>query len=318
MRFTLRRSHSTAGRVRRPLASLAVLAVSLAGGAAHAADEPKNVDPLEKVNRATYAFNDALDRMFARPLAKTYRKVVPEPARNAVSNVVANLEYPTTALNSALQGKFRNAGSDTLRFLVNSTIGIGGIADPATKFGLPANDEDFGQTLGHWGVPTGPYLVLPFLGPSNMRDAPARVADRYTNARYYIGDGSTEFYLLGVDVIDQRASLLAAEGALQRAYDPYALVRDAYLQRREYLVRDGDVPEPSYEDEMLEEPIPVDAPPEGAEPTATPPSDAPTSSDTAAPTDVPTAPTDAPASSAAPTSEVPADTPPPPSSSAAR
>lgn len=291
-------SRCSVERASAPLAAVAVLAASLAAGAAHAASPPKDADPLEKLNRATYAFNDALDRMLARPAAKAYRKVVPEPARNAISNAVANLEYPTTALNDALQGKFRDAGSDTLRFLVNSTIGIGGLADPATKFGLPANDEDFGQTLGRWGVPTGPYLVLPFLGPSNLRDAPGRVADRYTNARHYIGAGSTELALLGVDVLDKRTSLLAADDALRRAFDPYALVRDAYLQRREYLVRDGDVPEPTYEDEPLEEPIPVDAPPEGgaepgtesgAEPEATPPpaaappSDAPADPSTGTP-----------------------------------
>jgi phospholipid-binding lipoprotein MlaA len=299
MRLPLCSSWYSIEPARAPLAAVAVVAASLAAGAAHAANPPRGADPLEKLNRATYAFNDALDRMLARPAAKAYRKVVPETARNAISNAVANLEYPTTALNNALQGKFRDAGSDTLRFLVNSTIGIGGLADPATKFGLPANDEDFGQTLGHWGVPTGPYLVLPLLGPSNFRDASGRVADRYTNARHYIGAGSTELALAGVDVLDKRTSLLAADDALRRAFDPYALVRDAYLQRREYLVRDGDVPEPNYEDEPLEEPIPVDAPPEGGaeppgnesgtkpEPTpppaAAPPSDAPADPSTGAP-----------------------------------
>lgn len=276
-------------RSRVPFAALALCAWFVAPGAlaAETAGAPaaKNADPLEKVNRATHAFNDALDRMLARPVAKAYKKVVPEPARNAVSNFVTNLEYPTTALNSALQGKFRDAGTDTLRFLVNSTIGVGGLADPATKFGLPANDEDFGQTLGVWGVPSGPYLVLPFLGPSTLRDAPARVPDRYTNARHYIGDGTqTEVALLGLDVLDQRTELLAADNALRQAYDPYALVRDAYLQRREYVVRDGNVPEPEYEDELLEEPIPVDAPPEGAAVDAAP-DDAPSAEPPAPPSD---------------------------------
>lgn len=259
----------TRSRARAPLAAAAIAAsaASLAVPGAFAAEPPKTADPFEKVNRATHAFNDALDRMLLRPAAKAYRQVVPEPARNAVSNFVTNLEYPTTAVNSALQGKFRDAGTGTLRFVVNSTIGVGGLGDPATKFGLPASDEDFGQTLGAWGVPSGPYLVLPFLGPSTLRDAPARVPDRYTNARHYIGDGTTtEVALLGLDVLDQRTELLAADNALQQAFDPYALVRDAYLQRREYVVRDGDVPEPEYEDEILEEPIPVDAPPEGASP----------------------------------------------------
>lgn len=251
----------TRPRTRSWRVALAVAACCCASPTAFANELPRNPDPLEKLNRATHAFNDALDRMLARPAAKAYRKVAPEPVRNAVSNFVANLAYPTTAVNSALQGKFRDAGTDTLRFVVNSTIGIGGLGDPATKFGLPAHDEDFGQTLGAWGVPAGPYLVLPFLGPSTVRDTPARVPDIYTHGRRYVGSGTTtDVSLLGVEVLDQRTELLAADNALQQAFDPYALVRDAYLQRREYVVRDGNVPESEYEDELLEEPIPVDAP----------------------------------------------------------
>lgn len=293
MRITTSQTRSCS-RARVAAAAVAALLAAPAAPAASAAEPPKNADPLEKVNRATHAFNDALDRMLLRPTAKAYRKVVPEPARNAVSNFVTNLEYPTTAVNSALQGKFRDAGTDTLRFLVNSTIGIGGLGDPATKFGLPANDEDFGQTLGAWGVPSGPYLVLPFLGPSTLRDFPARVPDRYTNARFYIGDGTTtEVGLLALDVLDQRTQLLAADNALQQAFDPYALVRDAYLQRREYVMRDGDVPEPEYEDEMLEEPIPVDAPPEGAASGATPAASPPESAEPSEPAATEESPTDA-------------------------
>jgi phospholipid-binding lipoprotein MlaA len=219
-----------------------------------------NPDPLEKVNRATYAFNDALDRMLARPAAKAYRRVVPEPGRTAISNFVSNLEYPTTVLNSALQGKFKEAGQGTARFVVNATVGLAGLMDPATKMGLPRIDEDFGQTLGKWGVPSGPYLVLPGFGPSTLRDGPSRFVDRYTNARHYIGNGSTEWVLLGVDLVDTRAQLLAADVALESAFDPYALVRNAYLQRREYLVRDGVMPEEDYDD-LYEEPLEDDVPP---------------------------------------------------------
>lgn len=310
-RRSLARSCSRAARA---LAAAAVLASPATG--AYAGEPSTNPDPLEKVNRATHAFNDALDRMLARPAARAYRRVVPESARNAVSNAVANLDYPTTALNSALQGKFRDAGTDTLRFLVNSTLGVAGLMDPATRFGLPRNDEDFGQTLGRWGVPSGPYLVLPFLGPSNLRDAPARFPDRYTNARYYIGDGTTEYWLLGADVLDTRAALLSVDNALQQAYDPYAVVRDAYLQRREYLVRDGDVPEPSYEDEMLEEPIPVDAPSEGAPPAGTPPSATPPEDASSAAPSMDTLPSDAPSAGTPAAEEPPVEptapaTPPP-------
>ena len=248
-----------------PLARAAVVCalIVLAAGRALAADESQSGDPLEKVNRATYAFNDALDRMIAKPLARAYRAVVPEPARNAVSNFVTNLEYPGTIVNNALQGKFRAAGTDALRFLVNSTLGIGGLADPATRFGIPAHDEDFGQTFGYWGVPSGPYLVLPLLGPSSLRDAPGRLADRYTNVRRRINDDTAEYVLLGVDLLDTRAGLLPLEGALQGAFDPYARVRDAYLQRRAFLVSDGAAATDGIEfEEALPEEIPVDAPTE--------------------------------------------------------
>jgi phospholipid-binding lipoprotein MlaA len=261
-------------------------------GAPAAKPKAKNSDPFERVNRATYAFNDALDRMFARPAAKAYKRVVPEPGRIAISNAMGNLEYPTTVLNSALQGKLKDAGQDLARFVVNSTIGIAGLWDPATKFGLPRHDEDFGQTLGRWGVPTGPYLVMPFFGPSNFRDAPGRFADRYTNVRRYINgsNGNLEVELLALDVLDTRAQLLAAGAALDSAFDPYALVRNAYLQRREYLVKDGQVAEEQY-DEPYDEPM-DEAAPESSE-AAPPASDgsAPAApSDAAAPASIPAAP----------------------------
>ena len=275
--------------------TLALLAAA-APALALAAEEARNRDPFEKVNRATYAFNDALDRMLARPLARAYRNVVPEPARNVVSNFLTNLEYPTTLVNNLLQGKLGAAGTDTLRFVVNSTVGIGGLTDPATRFGIPSYDEDFGQTLGRWGLPSGPYLVLPVLGPSSLRDVPGRFADRYTNVRRYIGDGSTEYVLLGVDVLDTRAELLSLEGALQGAFDPYALVGDAYLQRRAFLATGGAVPADDYEiEEELPEEIPVDAPSES-------PGDAP---DVAAGETPGAAPSQAPADATPPRSEVP-------------
>jgi phospholipid-binding lipoprotein MlaA len=218
----------------------------------------RNADPFERVNRATFEFNSALDRMLARPAARLYRAAVPEAGRTAVTNVMSNFETPTTALNSALQGKFKDAGQSVARFVVNATVGIGGLFDPATNVGLPRHDEDFGQTLGAWGVPSGPFLVLPGFGPSTVRDAPTRFVDRYTNARRYIGSGSTEWVLLGIDLIDTRAQLLQADIALRNAFDPYALVRNAFLQRREYLVRDGQMPEQDYED--FYEDLPEDAP----------------------------------------------------------
>lgn len=261
---------------------------------------PRNVDPFERVNRASFAFNDGLDRMLARPAARLYRAVVPEPGRNAVTNVMSNFEGPTTALNGALQGKFKEAGESVARFVVNATIGIGGLFDPATNFGLPRHDEDFGQTLGVWGVPSGPYLFLPGFGPSTVRDAPSRLVDRYTNARRYIGDGSTEWVLFGIDVIDTRAQLLQADIALRTAFDPYALVRNAFLQRREYLVRDGQVPEEDFED-FYDEPY-------EDEPANPEPAGGGTATGSGAEADVPASPTaaDTPVEPGTPTDAAPA------------
>ncbi len=246
----------------RPTLAAALLAVLAAGPAA--ADAAK--DPWQRLNRATYAFNDALDRMLAHPAAKAYKAVVPEVGRRAIGNFVANLGSPTIIVNDALQLKLRDAGSDTARFIVNTIIGIGGLGDPATRMGLASHDEDFGQTLGHWGVGSGPYLVLPLLGPSTLRDAPSRLAiDRYTNLEHYAKSRKTEYGVWALGQVDRRAELLAADPALKQAFDPYALVRDAYMQRREYLVRDGNMPEESY-DEPVE-----DALPPGSAPTPTTP-----------------------------------------------
>jgi len=220
-------------------------------------------DPLERLNRATYAFNDLLDRMLLRPVAKGYKTVTPQPVRGAVSNFVANLYYPTTAVNQFLQGKVRDGFSDSARFLVNTTVGIGGLFDPATKFGLQAHDEDFGQTLGVWGVPPGPYLVLPLFGPSDFRDAPSKYINTYTEVPKYAPRAwrvRAGFIVRGVYAVDQRAQLLGADTALSQAFDPYALLRDTYVRHREFLVRDGNMP-PDQDDEDLEpEPLPL-APP---------------------------------------------------------
>lgn len=206
-------------------------------------------DPWESFNRGTYKFNDALDRAVAKPVAKAYVKVVPEAVRIGVSNFFSNLETPTVMLNDALQGKFLAAGNDLGRFLLNTTLGLAGILDPATPAGLARNDEDFGQTLGKWGVHAGPFIELPLLGPSDLRDAPARVVDTYTNPRQYIKNNYIQYGLYLPDFIDRRARLLSLDETLQNTFDPYAFVRDAYLQRRAYLVSDGKVT-----DDMLVDP----------------------------------------------------------------
>jgi phospholipid-binding lipoprotein MlaA len=247
-----RTAHRPTGRV---ATRLAALLIGTASAWTAAAAEPAK-DPFERVNRATYAFNDALDRMLARPAAKAYRAVVPQKAREVVSNFLANLAYPTVIVNDALQAKFRDAGSDTLRLLTNTVVGVGGLFDPATHFGLAAHDEDFGQTLGVWGVKSGPYLVLPFLGPSDLRDGPARLVDHFTAGDYYlryaknrtVKSSSTEYALFGLRFLGIRSELLSTDEALRQAYDPYAVMRNAYLAHREYLVHDGNLPEESYDD----------------------------------------------------------------------
>jgi phospholipid-binding lipoprotein MlaA len=196
-------------------------------------------DPWESWNRGVYKFNDTLDRAVAKPVAKAYVRVVPEPIRIGVTNFFANLETPTVLINDALQGKFVAAASDLGRFVLNTTLGLGGILDPATQAGLAHNDEDFGQTLGKWGVHPGPFIEIPILGPSDLRDAPARVVDTYTNPRQYIKNDWIKYGLYLPDFTDRRAALLSLDATLQKTYDPYAFVRDAYLQQRAYKVSDG-------------------------------------------------------------------------------
>jgi phospholipid-binding lipoprotein MlaA len=209
-------------------------------------------DPIEPLNRAVFKVNDKLDRAVAKPLAKAYVRVVPRPARTGVTNFMENLRQPAVMVNDLLQGKWRPAANDAGRFILNTTLGLGGIFDPASAAGLDRNDEDFGQTLGKWGVPSGPYLMLPLLGPSTLRDFIGQAADEFADPRLYIEDDSVRWSLWGIGLMDRRARLLDIEGALQQAYDPYAVLRSVYLQRREYQVQDGEVP--MDEEELLEDP----------------------------------------------------------------
>lgn len=237
----------------------ALLILSLAGCATTGPATPG--DPLERWNRGVYRFNDAIDRGVLKPVAKRYRKYVPQVVRTGVSNVLTNLAYPTTIINDLLQFKLKDTAVDIGRFALNSTLGIGGLLDPASRVGLARNNEDFGQTLGRWGVPSGPYLMLPLLGPSTLRDAPSLAVDSQTDLRTQLDLETAERATLAVlSVVDQRASLLALDDSIGRAFDPYAFVRDAWLQRREYKVRDGNVPdeEPMPEEEPLPEEEPAE------------------------------------------------------------
>jgi phospholipid-binding lipoprotein MlaA len=236
---------------------IAPLTLLLAGCATNSATRSPQ-DPLEPLNRGVYKFNDAIDRTVARPVAKAYHDHVPDPIRAGISNAIDNFAYPTTIVNDLLQAKWKAALNDVGRFLFNSTLGLGGLFDPASKEGLDKNDEDFGQTLGKWGVPSGPYLVLPFFGPSTLRDGPMIYPERYTDVRGYLGDWKTKWALIGVGALDSRSELLSVDQVLRNAYDPYVFTRDAYVQRREYQVRDGNVPEETIE-EPMEEPLEDDS-----------------------------------------------------------
>ncbi|MDE2348306.1 MAG: VacJ family lipoprotein [Gammaproteobacteria bacterium] len=196
-------------------------------------------DPWESWNRGVYKFNDVLDRGVAKPVARTYVRIVPPPVRTGISNFFSNLDMPTVMVNDTLQGKFHAAATDLGRFLLDSTVGFGGLLDPATAVGLDHNDEDFGQTLGVWGVHPGPFLELPLLGPSDLRDAPSRLVDTYTNPQQYISNSYVKYSLWGLDLVKVRAGLLPLDRTVQNAFDPYAFVRDAYLQQRAYKISGG-------------------------------------------------------------------------------
>lgn len=201
------------------------------------AAEQDEADPWEGFNRAMFSFNDTLDRYALKPVARGYKAIMPNILETGVSNFFGNLSDVGTMFNNALQFKGDAAAQDLARVVFNTTIGLGGIIDVATPMGLPEHNEDFGQTLGYWGVATGPYLVLPLLGPSNIRDGIGLIPDSMVDPVGEIDPIRTRNQLYGLRIIDTRASLLAAEQLLNG--DRYTAMRDAYLQRREFLVNDG-------------------------------------------------------------------------------
>ena len=179
-----------------------------------------------------------LDKYIARPAAKIYTNTLPDPVERGVVNFFSNLDELTNIANSLLQAKFGQAANDTGRFLINSTLGIGGLFDVASQAGLPKGEgEDFGQTLGAWGVGEGPYLMLPLIGPSTLRDAPSRYIDSFANPVSELEDVSARNSLRLLGLVSTRAELLGLDDAISG--DSYLFVRDVYLQRREYLVNDG-------------------------------------------------------------------------------
>jgi len=230
-------------QTRALLLQVSVVAITLLSGCASLPDSTERDprDRLEPYNRAVFRFNQALDRTVARPIAVGYTKITPRPVRLGVSNFLANFSYPVVVVNDLLQAKPAPFARDTARFLVNTTVGIGGLFDPATSWGLEANNEDLGQTFGRWGVPPGTYLMLPILGPATVRDGIGEVGDLFLEPRTYISNSNVSLGLTGLDLVDTRAGLLDTDAVLNGVFDPYAFVRNTYLQRREYLVHDGNV-----------------------------------------------------------------------------
>ena len=237
--------------LRRPLLVLAALLLS---GCA-TIDGPRDPrDPLESYNRAMYEFNDDFDRALFRPLAEGYDKVMPKPLNNGVSNFFSNLDDVVVLLNDLLQLKFKQGLSDLGRITWNSTVGLLGLIDVASHMDLPKHNEDFGQTLGYWGVGSGPYLVLPFLGPSSVRDSAGLVADWQVDLLAEVDSEDSRWGLTGLKAVDTRAGLLRASRVLDSAsLDPYSFMRDAYLQRRQSLVYDGSPPQEEEFDPFAEE-----------------------------------------------------------------
>ena len=208
--------------------------------------EQKNDDPFESFNRGVYTLNNDIDKALVKPVAELYDTLLPNFVSTGISNFFSNIDDVVVTINDLLQFKMAQAASDAGRFLLNSTVGLLGFLDIASDAGLKKHDEDFGQTLGYWGVPTGPYLVLPLFGPSNFRDLAGLLVDRNFDPRLYTDAVSSRNLLYGstnfVDVIDTRAGLLSAEKVLNTAAtDPYLFVRNAFIQRRESLVLDGKV-----------------------------------------------------------------------------
>jgi phospholipid-binding lipoprotein MlaA len=238
-----------AGRLlKQLLLSSALLCGSLVTSTVTVADEGRDNDPLEAFNRAIFSFNDTADRWLLKPVARGYRAVTPNPIEHGVGRMFNNLGEVLNVVNDVMQGKFRQAGNDSGRFLVNSTVGLAGFFDVAQHWGMPKSDgEDFGQTFGVWGIGQGSYLVLPFLGPSTFRDAPGRALDSFLNPVSFVDHVPTRNELYGANVLSVRAELLEAEKLITG--DKYSFVRDVYLQRREYLILDGQVEDDFGDDE---------------------------------------------------------------------
>src|SRR5215469_11494219 len=256
---------------------LALCLLCVGGCALPPGVKPDPRDPWERMNRATWKFNDGFDHYVFRPVAKGYTTAVPRVARTGIHNFFTNLGYPIVILNDLLQWQITAFGSDIGRFLMNSTAGIGGLMDPATAVGLEKNDREFGQTLGVWGVKAGPYLMLPLMGPSTVRDTGGLIVDQFSDPRNYLFGRWVSWSLYVVYSMDRRAQLLGStDRALEEAYDKYAFLRSAYLQNREFKVHgERSTSEEEQEKKLLEEMGEEDDTTGAAPAPATPPAAAP-------------------------------------------
>lgn len=222
-------------------------------------------DPLESYNRAVYKFNDTFDTYLVKPVSQGYDAITPAPIQKGISNFFSNLDDVLVIVNDLFQFKFKQAASDTGRFLINSTLGLFGLIDWASDMGLEKHNEDFGQTLGHWGVPSGPYFILPFLGPSTIRDATGYAVDesyfdpiyKEVEEGYPVSSRDNEsavWSMTAIKAVDIRANLLKGEKIMdEAALDPYVYLRELYLQRRTNLVYDGNPPQakPEFDESEL-------------------------------------------------------------------
>lgn len=237
-----------------PWRMLALCALLLSGCASVPEDARSDADPWESMNRPLFAFNRGLDKITTKPLAKGYEKVFPQPIRTGITNFFRNLGTPASSLNNFLQGKPKRGFSELGRFVFNSTLGVAGLFDVATAGGIESYEEDFGQTAAVWGVPDGPYVMIPLLGPATLRDGLLFPLSAVSDPLYHYNNTSVRDKLVVLRVIETRARLLPLESTLEESKDPYLTLRESYLQNREFEIYDGEPPEDDeFFDEFLEE-----------------------------------------------------------------
>jgi len=234
----------------KPLRVAVLVFALLLSACTRTPNDAPSEDPFEKINRPIYLFNAGFDTYLLRPVAVGYEFITPSFFRIGVSNFFDNLTYPVTIVNSFLQGKIAQGSQDTGRFLLNSTFGLAGVLDPATVVGLSYNDEDFGQTFSVWGVPQGPYLVLPLLGPSTITSAAGLLANSQVNPLLQWPASSVRSKLFIAWTVESRQTLLAIDDVVRESFDPYLFIRESYLQNRRFLIHDGKLPDGGFDNEF--------------------------------------------------------------------